>query len=223
VRCLAIAALLAGCADETVQPWALDHERIVAVRATPPHIVLGEIALLTALVAHDDGPVEEVVPTGASAPFAPAGLFAAVHFNIDHWQIDGAPPEQLAQARVELGLDEGEPVPLPVTLQFPGRLYAEKIVWLGDSRPNREVPRVLVDGAELGDELQLAGQAEVALVIEVNDSDRAHWLTSCGELEDHDSPRATLRVDGRCDGELAVVVRDAFGGTAWRVWPFHVQ
>jgi hypothetical protein len=57
----------------------------------------------------------------------------------------------------------------------------------------------------------------------VNDSDRAHWLTSCGELEDHDSPRATLRVDGRCDGELAVVVRDAFGGTAWRVWPFHVQ
>jgi hypothetical protein len=216
-------AVLAGCADETAQEWQLDHERIVAVTVTPPHIVFGEVAQLGALVAHADASAEAVSPTGASAAFAPAGLFTAVHFNIDHWEVDGAPPEQLAQARVELGLADDDPVPLSVTLQFPGPLYAEKIVWLGDSRPNPEVPRVLLDGTELAGPVMLERQAEAALVIEVNDGARVHWLTSCGALDEHDSPRATLRASGRCDGQLAVVVRDAFGGTAWRVWPLHVE
>jgi hypothetical protein len=223
---LAIAPLIVlvgGCADEMTPEWQLDHERVVAVRVTPPHIVSGEVALLDALVAHEGGPAEEVSPTGATAAFAPAGLFTAVHFNIDHWQIDGAPPEQLAQARLELGLAEDAPVPLSVTLQFPGPLYAEKIVWLGDSRANPDVPVVRVDGAELADELAVAGEASAAVVIEVTDATRVHWLTSCGELDEHDSARATLRVGARCDGELAVVVRDAFGGTAWRVWALHVQ
>jgi hypothetical protein len=223
VKRIALAVLLASCADDTTPEWQLDHERVVAVRVSPPHIVFGEIAQIGALVAHEGRATEEVSPVGASAPFAPAGLFTAVHFNLDHWELDGAPPEQLAQARAELGLADDDPVPVAVTLQFPGRLYAEKIVWLGDSRANPDVATVLVDGAELADDLRLAGEAQAALVIEVNDGDRVRWLTSCGALDEHDSPRATLRVDARCDGELVVVVRDMFGGTAWRVWPLHVQ
>jgi hypothetical protein len=223
VKRLAFAVLLAACADETTPPWQLDHERVVAVRSTPPHINSGEVARLSALVAHEGGPTEEVSPIGASAPFAPAGLFTAVHFNLDHWQVDGANPEQLAQARTELGLADNAPVPLSVTLQFPGRLFAEKIVWLGDSRPNPDLPAVRVDGAELAGELQLAREAEASLVIEVNDGDRARWLTSCGALDGEDSPRARLRVGERCDGELVLVVRDVFGGTVWSALPLHVQ
>lgn len=215
--------LLAACADETTPEWQLAYDRVVAVQVTPPHIVAGEVAELRALVAHEDGSAEEVSPTGASAPFAPAGLFTAVHFNLDHWEIDGAGPEQLAQARAELGLSDDEPVPISVTLQFPGPLYAEKIVWLGDSRSNPPVPRLEVAGVGIDDSLTLEGPQEIALVIEVTDGDRVRTLTSCGELDDHDSARATLRVSGTCDGELAVIVRDAFGGTAWRVWPLHVQ
>ena len=220
---LVLAVALASCADETTPEWQLAYDRVVAVQVTPPHIVTGEVAQLRALVAHDDGPAEEVSPTGASAPFAPAGLFTAVHFNLDHWEIDGAGPDQLAQARDELGLSDDEPVPISVTLQFPGPLYAEKTVWLGDSRGNPDMPRLVVAGAVVEDSLTVQGAQEIALVIEVADGDRVRTLTSCGELDEHDSARATLRVSGRCDGELAVVVRDAFGGTAWRVWPLHVQ
>lgn len=220
---LLFAVALASCADDTTPEWQLAYERVVAVEISPPHIVAGEVAQLRALVAHDDGPVEEVAPTGASAPFAPAGLFTAVHFNLDHWEIDGASAEQLARARAELGLPDDAPVPISVTLQFPGPLFAEKIVWLGDSRGNPGVPRLEIAGVGVEDSLTVEGPREIALVIEVTDGDRVRTLTSCGELDDHGSARATLRVSGICDGELVVVVRDAFGGTAWRVWPLHVQ
>lgn len=223
MKWLMLAVCLVSCADETTPEWQLAYDRVVAVQVTPPHIVEGEIAQLRALVAHDDGSAEEVSPTGASAPFAPAGLFTAVHFNLDHWEIDGASPDQLAQARAELGLAADEPVPISVTLQFPGPLYAKKIVWLGDSRGNPGVPRLEASGVGVEDSLSLLGPQEIALVIEVADGDRVRTLTSCGELDNHDSPRATLRVTGRCEGALAVVVRDAFGGTAWRVWPLDVQ
>lgn len=220
---LVLALAVAGCADDTTPAWQLDYDRVVAVQVTPPHIVFGEVAQLSALVAHAGGPVEEVSPTGASAAFAPGGLFTAVHFNLDHWEIDGAGPEQLAQARAELGLSDDELVPLAVTLQFPGPLYAEKIVWLGDSRANPPVPRVEVAGVGLDDTLSLDGPQEIVLVIEATEGDRVRTLTSCGELDDDGSARATLRVAERCEGELAVVVRDAFGGTSWRVWPIRVQ
>ena len=220
---LAVALALAGCADDTTPEWQLAYDRVVAVQVTPPHIVFGEVAQLSALVAHDDGPTEVVSPTGASAAFAPGGLFTAVHFNFNHWEIDGAGPEQLDQARAELGLAAGEPVPLSVTLQFPGPLYAEKIVWLGDSRANPADPELEAGGVALDDTLSLDSPQETTLVIEAAEGDRVRTLTSCGELDDHDSARATLRVVGRCEGELAAVVRDAFGGVSWRVWPLRVQ
>src|SRR6185436_20837894 len=82
-------------------------------------------------------------PRNAAAVSAPGDLFTAVHFNIDHWEVRGPDEAQLANARVALGLPDGAPVPLEVTLEFPGPLYATKTVWLGDSRANPATPTLM--------------------------------------------------------------------------------
>ena len=79
-------------------------------------------------------------PGNVVAPDAPGDLFTAVHFNVDHWQIDGPDEARLGAAREELGLPDGAPVPLEVTVELPGPLYAQKIVWLGDARANPASP-----------------------------------------------------------------------------------
>ena len=57
------------------------------------------------------------------------------------------------------------------------------------------------------------------------DTDDVNWLTSCGTMHDYDLPQAYLRVEleDPMEGELAVVLRDARGGVAWRVWPIHAE
>ncbi len=214
---------LAACTDEQAARWSLDVDRVVAVRATPPHIATGEIARVTGLLADASGTTLEAEPTGASAVDAPGGLFVAVHFDIDHYQIEAPDPAMLAAARTELGLADDAPVPLDVTLRFPGPRYATKTVWLGDRAENPTLGAVTIDGDEPGDEIVLRRGDTAALLIEVLATDRVRWLTSCGTLEqDHDA-RAVLVVGERCTGELAVVVRDAVGGVAWRTFAVLVQ
>jgi hypothetical protein len=50
-------------------------------------------------------------------------------------------------------------------------------------------------------------------------------LTSCGTMHDFDLPQAYLRVetDDPQAGELGVVLRDAHGGVAWKVWPVKAE
>lgn len=220
---LACALAFAGCADELVEPWQLAHDRVVAVRVDPPHVPPGATALITALVADADGPAREVVPRGASAPFAPGGLFTVVHFNLDHWEINSPDDAALEPARAELGLPAGAPVPVTVTVEFPGPLFADKIVWLGDSHANPSVPPVHVDGVEVTTEVVLARAREVSLDVDARDGEGVRWLTSCGTLDGHDTAVARLDSGAACAGELAVVVRDALGGVSWRVWPLRVE
>ena len=97
----AIAALglgAAACAEDTTPRWQLDNDRVLAVRSTPAQLASGQVALLDALVAYADGPTQQVAPLGATAAFAPAGLFTAVHFNLDHWEIDGPDAARLDAA-----------------------------------------------------------------------------------------------------------------------------
>jgi hypothetical protein len=221
---LALAAMaVTACTDEQAPRWSLDIDRIVAVRATPPHIATGDVARLTALLANADGTTAEAEPTRATAAFAPGGLFVAVHFDIDHWQIEGPDPAMLADARAELGLSDDSPVPLDVTLQFPGNRYATKTVWLGDRTDNPTLGAVAVDGALPSDDIPVTRGDTLSLLIEVAATDRVRWLTSCGTLEDDTASRARFAVDDPCTGELAVVVRDEGGGVAWRTFSVHVQ
>jgi hypothetical protein len=223
VRCaLAWVLLLSSCADETPPPWQLDQDRIVAVRAEPPGLAPGQTARLQALLAMAGGPLRVVEPRGASAPTAPAGLFVAVHFNLDHWEINAPDEERLAEARAELGLTASAPVPLDVIMQFAGPLYAEKTVWLGAAHDNPELPRVTFGGRAASD-LALSAPGEIELLIEASERRHVRWLTSCGELVGHDQPSATLRVPSACDGELVVVVRDDRGGVVWSVWSLRAR
>jgi hypothetical protein len=220
---LALLLVVTACSDEQPEAWSLDVDRIVAVSATPPHIAAGDVARLTALLANEGGPTEEAEPTRATAAGAPGGLFVAVHFDIDHWQVEGPAPAMLADARAELGLADDAPVPLDVTLQFPGPRYATKTVWLGDRAGNPTLGAVTVDGIAATDDITVGRGKSLALLIEVADSDRVRWLTSCGALADDTSSRATLVVDDPCTGELIVVVRDDAGGVAWRTLSVHAQ
>jgi len=213
----ALLLVFAACGETSaLEPWQLDHDRVVVVRSEPPHIAPGEIAIIDALVAHAGGPTTVESPRNAAAVSAPGDLFTAVHFYIDHWQVEGPDETQLAAARDALGLPAGAPVPLDVTLELPGRLYAIKTVWLGDSVAN-PAPLGFSHGPELA-----VGQ-DYPLSYDPPQGGSVRWLTSCGELRDDTKPRATHVVEDACDGELVLVARDAAGGVAWQVLPIHAQ
>jgi hypothetical protein len=213
-RALLVLAVAACDVETTDPPWSLDHDRVVAVRAEPPHIAPGEIALLDALVAHAGAPTTTERPVSATAPNAPAGLFTAVHFYIDHWRVDGPPESALAAARAELGLSPNAAVPLTVAIEVPGSLYATKIVWLGDRHVNPAPPSITLPTTIE------AGRA-YPLDIDLAPGWSVRWLTSCGSLTGDTTPHASLAVAAPCEGEVVVVVRDPAGGTTWHVVTFR--
>ncbi|HSD89488.1 MAG TPA: hypothetical protein VLB44_18285 [Kofleriaceae bacterium] len=209
---------MAACVPDSDPPWQIDHDRIVAVRSDPPAILPGEIARLDVLVAHAGGPTTIEQPLAASAP--DQSLYTAVHFYLDHWQVDGPDEMQLAAARAELGLADGAPVPLDITLRVAGPLYAQKRVLLGATAQNPILPNVTIDGAPAGTTVALETRHTARLLIEAPD---VRWLTSCGELADDHAAQATLVTGDACTGELVVVARDGNGGVAWQVWPLIVN
>jgi hypothetical protein len=211
---------LAACHAELEPPWQLDHDRVVAVRATPPGIVTGETALLDALVSHAGAPTDVEAPTGATATHAPGRLFEIVHFVFDHWEIQAPDDAMLADARTALGLAPDAPVPLEITLDFRGGLVATKVVWLGEARANPVLPAVTIDGAAPGASIEVGAGATVTLSAAADD---VRWLTSVGELEDADAPVAYLHAGGAQEGEFVVVVRDGDGGIVWQVWPIMAR
>jgi hypothetical protein len=195
--------LLGACTPATDPPWQLDHDRVLAVRALPPAVVPGEIGRLEVLVAHAGGSTTVEQPDQVGAPGSP--LFTAVHFVLDHWQIEAPDEASLAAARAELHLPADAPVPLDLQLRVAG-LNASKQMLLGTTAVNPTLPPVTLPAFTRG---------EHTLLIEATN---VRWFTSCGELIDADEPRATLVLDEECAGELVVVVRDGIG-VAWNIWP----
>jgi hypothetical protein len=229
-RLLALTIALAACADNTDPVWQLDHDRIVAVRATPPHIASGQVATFDALIAHAGAPTDIELPIAANAAFAPAGLFTAVHSDRGTWSVVAPGAAELDAARAELGLDPGAPVPLDVTVQFATtaagiELIARKTVWLGDAAANPALPEVLVAGAPPGSQLVVPADHDVSLELGIDATWTASWLTSCGTMHDVDEPLAFVHVlpDDPQTGELAVVARDPVGGVVWQVWPIRAE
>lgn len=217
-RALVLVAL-AACVPDGPPEWSLDRDRIVAVRAEPPGLAPGDIGHLDVLLAHAGAPTTVEAPQTMSASGSP--LFTAVHFNIDHYQIDGPDEAQLASARAELGLPDGAPVPLDIELRVGGPLYATKRVLLGVAAANPAMPAVTIGGQAPGATIEVGAHDDrVDLLIEATS---AHWFTSCGELVDERDAAARLVTGDTCDGELVVVVRDGEGGVAWEVWPLAVR
>ena len=213
-------AVLAACAGDIDPPWQLDHDRIVAVRATPPHLASGETAQLDVLVGHK-GAMTTEQPPDATTVVSPASLAGAVS-----GATVTAPSEaQLAAARTELKLASDAPVPLTIGV-LAGGFAAVKTVWLGESGDNPVLADVTVGGVPPGTELVVPPDLDVHLFVTADDSTEiVNWLTSCGTMHDFDLHAAYLHVlpaDPQ-EGELALVLRDATGGVTWQTWPIHAE
>lgn len=121
----ALLLLVAGCVDASDPPWQLRHERVLAVKTEPAGVAEGETALLDGLLAHDDGSVTEEQPVAVTV-VSPRALFAAVHYDVDHWQIDGVHVDA--------------PTLLEIEMRFPAGEVATKLVQLGAHVENRVPP-----------------------------------------------------------------------------------
>jgi hypothetical protein len=218
---------LAGCIDQVDERWQLDHDHVIAVRATPPRIMPGEHAVLDALVARAGGPTTIETARSASTPTAPAALQGMVSFDGVAWIVTAPDDAALASSRPAMGIDPGAPVPLDLLLVFPrpegDPLYVTKTVWLGAHAENPAVPEITIGDAPAGAALVMPLDEDVYVATAVDATARVNWLTSCGTLHQDDVARAYLRADEAASGELAVVVRDTVGGVAWRVWPLAAR
>lgn len=232
---LVLLALLGACASDVDPPWQLDHDRIIAVRATPPHIPAGATSMLDLFVGHKGAPTSVQAPDVATV-VSPMSLADALSGNT----VTAPSEDRLAAARMELGLMPTDPVPLTIGVAVapemegsgftpgPGdsQLAATKIVWLGDSADNPTLDGVTVGDVAPGSSIVVPTLTDVHLFVQADDSvDIVNWLTSCGSMHDFDLHKAYLRVekDDPTSGELAVVLRDPRGGVAWQVWPISAQ
>jgi hypothetical protein len=212
------ATALAACAGDIDPPWQLDHDRIIAVRATPPHVMPGATAQLDLLVGHKGAPTNQQPPDVAQvvSPQSLAGALAGTTITA---------PMDLSAARTELKLADGAPVPLVVGVLASG-LAATKTVWLGDAHDNPALTGVTVDGEPPGASIMVPPDTDIPLTVDADDAvDIVNWLTSCGTMHDYDLHAAHIHVlpaDPQ-SGELAVVLRDNLGGVAWQVWPIAAQ
>ena len=222
--------VLTGCIDVIDMRWDLDHDHVVAARATPPRIRSGEATNIDALVAHEGRGVSVENPLDAhvgSARFA-----SYLSFEDGAWRLTAPDAQMLASARPALGLPEDAPVPVDVMLTFPRStnrsspdpVRVKKTVWLGEPSQNPVVPAVTIDGVPAGAEIVLPIGRDVYLSVDAPDL-RVNWLTSVGTLFQDDVATSFVRVlpDDRREGELVVVVRDSEGGVAWQVWPVRAE
>ncbi|HEX8110106.1 MAG TPA: hypothetical protein VF516_20390 [Kofleriaceae bacterium] len=219
-------AVLAGCSGDVAPDWQLSHDRVIAVRATPPRIVPGEVAQIDALLGHLGQPPDDVDPDTAEV-VSPARLAGALARSA-HWRVTAPGDDQLAAARSELGLAAGAPVPLQLRVGFTDLgQTALKIVWLGQHTDNPVIDPVTIDGRDGLAEAQLTVPAgvDVPLAVDFGATYNLNWLTSCGTMHDFDLAMAHLRVEPEDPhaGTLAIVVRDALGGVAWHLWPITAQ
>ncbi len=226
-RALVIVALV-GCGGDIDPPWELDHDRIVAVRATPPGIMPGEQAALDALLAFKGGSTVEQAPE-AAAVVSPMVLAGFVAPDNGAWIVTYPPEPMLAAARMELHLAEGAPVPLQVGVVYGQTTLAGlKTVWLGKTLTNPTLSEMTIDGEALDGKAELAVPrlTDVHFSVSAIPDDDVNWLTNIGEMHDYDLPASYLRVEKdeeMTTGEFVLVKRDIDGGVAWRVWPIRVE
>jgi hypothetical protein len=220
LKYLVIAALLAACTTEVDPPWQLDHDRIVAVRATPPHIPSGATSKLDLLLAMKGSGTRAGVPDRAIV-ISPMSLADALSGTT----VTAPSDARLAAARTELGLAATAAVPLQLAIAA-GSLTAIKTVYLGDSAANPTLVDVMFAGMQPadGDMLTVPAATDVHMSVDASDTTMiVNWLSSCGTMHDFDLHAAYIHVlpTDPQSGELVLTVRDLVGGVSWEIWPIH--
>jgi hypothetical protein len=223
----ALVSVMLGCTGDTDPPWQLDHDRIIAVRATPPWIGAGEHAVLDALIGAKGAPVAERSPDDATV-VSPASLAAAITRDAARWVVTAPTRDALAGVRAELGLPADALVPLQVRVSYAGgSLVALKTVWLGGAAVNPTMTDIEIDNSRaIATDLVVAPGQDIPLSSGLDDARYdVTWLSSCGTVHDFDLPTAYLRIeaDDPTSGEFALVVRDSSGGVSWQVWTIRAD
>ncbi|MEZ4359286.1 MAG: hypothetical protein R3B48_03835 [Kofleriaceae bacterium] len=223
----ALALAAAACGQDVDPPWQLDHDRVIAVRATPPRIATGEIAELDVLLGRAGAPPAEVDAEEVEVT-SPSRLASALVRRGARWTVVAPDEAGLAAARAELGLAATEPVPLQLRLTFTApALVARKTVWLGPRAQNPTLDPITIDGASALEltELSVGIAVDVPVAVDLDDRYNINWLTSCGTMHDFDLARAYLRVEpeDHKEGTFALVVRDELGGVAWKTWAISAR
>jgi hypothetical protein len=224
VRFAVVLVVATGCLDGIDPRWQLDHDRVVAARATPPAIPAGGTATLDALVSHKGAPVEVIAPAQATAAFAPDPLSTIVHNDGTGWTVVAPDEATLDGVRTQLGLPAGAPITVPIAMAFVvdgmDPLTVKKNVVLGMAADNPMMPPVNVDGGPPPDAIVVPPDTDVPMSVTVPDDWDVAWLTSCGTMHDDNERAAFLHVQPKDpqDGQLAIVIRDPTGGVAWQVW-----
>ena len=235
----AIAAAAASCMGDIDPPWQLSHDRIVAVRADPPGIAAGQTSRIDALLAHK-GAMTSVATPALAIVTSPTSLSDVLSLSGGTWTVTAPGDDRMAAARSELQLAAGAPVPLQIGVSYAGPggdmpadqiLAATKTLMLGQPAANPTLDGLMIDGKPIdpaapSDPLTVGKLVNVPLSVNASDADfDVTWLTSCGTMHDFDLPAAYLRVETADpqSGELGVVLRDANGGVAWKIWPIKAE
>jgi hypothetical protein len=218
----------AGCVPDSDPRWQLNHDRVVAARATPPHLPAGTTATIDALIAHAGAPTTIEAPVSVmTSPGTPASL-ATVTQSGSGWQVTAAAADALDAARTTGKIPPGQPIPLVLIETFgPIPLTVSHTIFLGDAASNPPAGAVQVAGAATAPDAHLVIPRDVdaPLSIDADPTAAINWLTSCGTMHDDDERAAFVHVqpDDSQAGELVVVVRATDGGVGWQRWTIEAQ
>jgi len=225
----ALVATTAGCVPDSDPRWQLDHDRVVAARATPPHLPAGTTATIDALIAHKGAPTTIESPVHVvTAPGTPAALAMMVAPSDTGVQVTAPSAEVLDAVRTSEQLAPGQPIPLVLIETFgPIPLAVNHTIFFGDAANNPGPGAVMVGGvAALADApIMIPADVDVPLSIDADPAAAVSWLTSCGTMHDDDEHAAFVHVqpaDSQA-GELVVVVRAPDGGVAWQRFPIEAH
>ncbi|HEY3806812.1 MAG TPA: hypothetical protein VGL61_29615 [Kofleriaceae bacterium] len=219
--------VLAGCAGNIDPPWQLSHERIIAVRATPPHVVAGAQSTIDVLVGHvgSDGSNVQVEPPDSASVTSPVSLMSILSGDT----LTAPSDAELDQVRSELGLGSADPVPVELQIEADG-FEALKTVFVGDSGDNPTLDGLMINGAvppsDPAQTIVVPADVDVPLFVNAAETvDNINWLTSCGTMNDYNLHDAFVHVKPTDPqiGQLALVVRDESGGVAWQYWSIAAQ
>jgi len=224
VKVLLILAV-AACTDDLDPQWQLSHDRIIAVRASPPHLLTpGDKSTIDVLLGFKDAPVAERSPDAVQV-ISPMALSGALTNDNGTWTV--TMPADLGPARAELMLADGAPVPLQLGVGVAQLgLAATKDVVLGDIGDNPTLTNLMVNNAAPVDPEIVPQLTDIPLSLDADAAtENINWLSSCGTMHDFDLPKAYLRVevDDPQSGQLGVILRDGKGGVAWKFWSIQTQ
>jgi hypothetical protein len=143
---LAAGAVSGACTGDLDPAWQLNHDRIVAVRATPPGIAPGQRSTIDALLA-TKGTRTSVAPPELATVVSPMSLSDLLAPAAGTWVVTAPDEARLAAARAELKLAPGAPVPLQIGVSYAGQaLLATKTIYLGAAADNPTLASVMIDG-----------------------------------------------------------------------------